>query len=118
MERNHLGQFLPAPVKVGDMALNTLRGFNPGFTYNKAYKVIATFRCKDRSFVYGNRKPVDSELKNQWEFLVLDDDGVVRRGDLRAVVGNSITPIHQRFSKWEILPRAKPANPLKGIIFS
>lgn len=106
------GQFLPAPVKVGAWVLNNFKGFNPGFTYGKCYKVIKTFRCKDRSFSYG--KGDVSELKTQWEFLVIDDDGLIRRGDLRSVIGNANTPEHSRFSKWEVLGNTK--NLLKKVL--
>lgn len=106
------GQFLPAPVKVGSKVLNNFSGFNPGFTFGKVYTVLKTFRCKDRSFSYG--KGDVSELRNQWEFLVIDDDGLIRRGDLRSVVGNANTPEHSRFSKWEVVGSSK--NPLKKVL--
>lgn len=108
------GQFLPAPVKIGSSVLNNYKGFNPGFTFGKVYVVTKTFRCKDRAISYGERNKNVSELKTQWEFCVIDDDGLERRGDLRAVVGNANTPEHMRFSKWEVI--GSPKNPLRKVL--
>lgn len=103
-ERDSKGRFLPFPVAVGDYAYNHFKGFNPGFTPGRAYEVIRTYRCKDRSSVQAG---VERELRTQWEFIVLDDQGMERRGDLRAMMGNFQTPAHKLFPKWEVLKRQK-----------
>lgn len=108
MERNSKGQFLPAPVKVGSFVVNNRLGFNPGFTPNRGYKVIKTFRCMNREIVSQTKKGLHlSELHSQWEFVVLDDDGIERRGDLRSMLGNCNTPADKLKPVWEVIKPSK-----------
>lgn len=109
MKRNPNGKFAKALVRVGDLVVCDIKGFNPGFTKDKPYKVVMTARCKERtaygrfSQYFGSGDAIEITKPN--EFAVIDDNGLCRKLSLTVESDSSWRKEHSKvFGEWMILP--------------
>lgn len=105
MKRNPNGKFAKALVKVGDLAVCSHNGFNPGFTKDKPYKVIATHRSGFENKTHYCRYNGHMEVTRENEFAVVDDNGDFR---ILSLIVDTDSEWRKRsgklFGEWMILP--------------
>lgn len=93
MKRNSKGQFSKKPVKLGTLVVNLGRGFQPGFTKNKVYKVVQTCGSKPHPLI---NERYHFPITNDYEFFVIDDDGLLRYAALGGIPNVS-------YDCWEVI---------------
>lgn len=105
MKRNPNGKFAKALVRVGDLAVCSNSGFNPGFTKDKPYKVIATFRSHYENRSHYDRYNGQMSIKRENEFAVIDNDGLFRILSLIVDTDSEWRKNSGKlFGEWMILP--------------
>lgn len=103
--RTKEGKFKKALVKVGDLVSCNLSGFNPGFTKDKPYKVIATSRSSFENRNFYSRVSGDICLNNPQDFAVLDDDGQWRKLSLIVESDSEWRKTSAKvFGEWMVIP--------------
>jgi len=102
LTRKKNGQFEKAMVRVGDIAVHTGSGFNPGITPNKGYKVVATALSSTSKRTYNNRYQ-SLELTKPHHFFIVDDDGELHMCALTPPnAPKHVFEARKLFGEWEI----------------
>jgi len=99
MERNELGHFKKAPIKVGEHVVCTTGGFNPGFTQYKAYKVIATNRSCFKNKTLFDKLNGRRTITRDNEVIIIDNDGLSRIITLDEQVKSQLQHLWSRVPK-------------------
>lgn len=103
MKRNSKGQFVPAIVAKGDYICTGFHSFNPGFTPEKFYPVLATKRSLDVYELGGMSGRRAYELTEEHHCIVQDDDGDYRFINLR----NKQLKSGDFFPTWEVVKKSQ-----------
>ena len=104
MKRNSKGQFVPAIVAKGDYICSGFGGrFNPGFTSEKFYQVLATKRSGDIYEIGGRYGRSAVELTEEHHCIVKDDDGDFRFINLK----NKQHKSGDFFPTWEVIKKSQ-----------
>jgi len=102
LTRKRNGQFKKAMVRVGDIAVHTGCGFNPGITPNKGYKVVATSLSSTAKRTYNNRYQ-SLELNKPHQFFIVDDDGELHMCSLTPKnAPQYVFEARKHFGEWEV----------------